>query len=114
MNKIIKRILSLIAVAALIYAGCRFLTYMLQDDTASKTRLMMHEFYNQDNIDYLFVGTSHFVYGIDPILISEKTGKKAFSASNPAQMPDASLALIKEAVGLYKIKEIFLERKEQN
>ncbi len=109
MNKIIKRILSLFAVAALIYAGCRLLTYMLQDDTASKTRLMMHEFYNQDNIDYLFVGTSHFVYGIDPILISEKTGKKAFSASNPAQMPDASLALIKEAVGLYKIKEIFLE-----
>lgn len=69
----------------------------------------MHEFYNQDNIDYLFVGTSHFVDGIDPVLIFEKTGKKAFSASTPGQTPDTSLVLIKEAAGLYKIEEIFLE-----
>ena len=109
MKKSLKKVLSVFAVAALVYAGCHLLTYMLQDDTASFTRLMMHEFYNQERIDYLFVGSSLFIDGLDPFLIAEKTGKEVFSASSAGQPPDVSLALIKEAVSLYDIEEIFLE-----
>ena len=109
MRKILKRLFALFVVAVLVYSGCKLLTYMLQDDTASQTRLMMHELYNQKNIDYLFVGTSHFVDGINPFLISEKTGKDVFSASSSGQTPDVSLALVREAVSLYSIDEVFLE-----
>lgn len=97
------------AVIILIIAGAKGLSYMLQDDTTSYSRLMMHEFYNQDNIDILFLGASHCLRGIDPYVIDEAAGKNTFLACSMNQWMDASSALLKEADRLYDMDEIYLE-----
>lgn len=69
----------------------------------------MHEFYEQENIDILMVGASHCFRGIDPSIISENTEKNVFLASSSRQNPDASFAILKEAVKLYDVEQIYLE-----
>lgn len=73
---------------------------------------MVHELYNQDKIDILFVGASHCNRSINYKIIEEKTGKKIFVACSVGQRPDGSLALIKEAIKLYDIEEIYFETSE--
>ncbi len=98
-----------IIVVLLIFAGCKLLTYMLYDDTDFRTRLMMHEFYEQENIDILFTGTSHCAGGINPFILDEKTEKNTFLACSPNQWLDVSYALLKEADDLNHIDEVFVE-----
>lgn len=107
--KRIKILIAIIAVSVYFIIICGIINYFADDDYTSYTRLMMHEFYNQDNIDVLLVGASHSYRGIDPVIVSEKTGKNVFNASSSAQRPDASLALIKEAINLYDVEHVYLE-----
>lgn len=109
MKTIITHALAMIMVFAIFICGINTLNYILVNDVSSYTRLMAHEFYNQDNIDILCLGASHCYRGIIPSAVSERTGKDVFNASSSSQTPDASFALIKEAVGLYDIDEVFLE-----
>ena len=108
----LKRILAFFAVLSLFVCGLLFFDYILVDDADSYTRLMEHELYNQDDIDILFAGASHCFRSIDPEIIERETGKKAFDACSSNQYPDGSLALIKEAINLYDIEEIYLEISE--
>lgn len=87
----------------------QLLRYLVIDDTASSTRVMMHEFYNQDNIDILFVGSSFTSYDIDPTVTDELLQANTFNASCAHQTIDTSYALIKEAVKYYDVKQIYLE-----
>lgn len=109
MKKVSGRIVAALAVTALILCGIHVLNYMLVDDSASYTRLMLHEFYNQEDIDILCLGASHCYRGVIPSVVSEKTGKKVFVASSSLQEADASYALVKEAIELYDIEEVYME-----
>ena len=94
--------------AAFVLCGLGF-RWLLVDDTQSYTRLMMHEFYDQKNIDVLFVGSSHCYGALDPSIIDLYFDANTFNAGSSLQAQDASLALIREAVECYQIKHIFLE-----
>ena len=83
--------------------------YLLVDDTDSYTRLMMHEFYGQKNIDILFVGSSHCYGSLDPEVTDEIFGMNTFNAGSSLQALDASYALIREAADLYDVKQVYLE-----
>lgn len=107
--KILKRIVAALVVIAIFAGGCGMLNRLTVSDEAVYSRLMMHEFYNQENIDTLIVGASHCFQGIDPAGISRITGTNAFCASSASQRPDATLALVKEAIGLYDIDHIYVE-----
>ena len=107
--KIVKRMISIAAVLTFFIIGCKFLNYILVNDVRVSSRVMMHEFYNQDNIDVLFVGPSRSQRGIDAPLVSELTGKKVFVAATSAQYLDASLTLVREAAEKYDVREVFLE-----
>ena len=109
MKRILKKIIPIAGVLLLIIAGCKCLTYMLKDDTMAYSRNMMHEFYNQDNIDILFLGASHCLRSVDPFIIEEETGKSTFLACTPDQKLDASFALLREAEKLYDLDEVYLE-----
>lgn len=105
----LKKIIPIAGVLLVIIAGCKALTYMLIDDTALYARNMMHEFYQQDNIDVLFIGGSHCLRSIDPYVVDEQTGKNTFLACTLNQWIDASYALVKEAGELYDLDEVYLE-----
>lgn len=106
--KILKRMTAVIIVLGLAAAMMAAINYCIVDDSRAFTRLMMHEFYEQDDIELLFVGASQYANGIDPAIITERTGKKAFVAASSAQTPDVSLALIKEALKRYTPEHIYL------
>ena len=83
--------------------------YLLIDDTQSYTRLMMHEFYHQKNIDHLFVGSSHCYAALDPEITDEIFRADTFNAGSSLQAQDASFALIREAVERFHVKHIYRE-----
>ncbi|MBR6088987.1 MAG: hypothetical protein IKP86_03570 [Anaerolineaceae bacterium] len=85
------------------------LRWLLIDDTASFTRLMMHEFYRQDNIDILFAGSSHCYVSLDPQITDEIFSADTFNAGSALQAQDASFALIREAVEHYHVRHVFME-----
>ena len=58
MLKIIKRILGCLIVLGGIIVVDRILVYVLVDDAENEIRYAMYEFYDQENIDSLFLGSS--------------------------------------------------------
>ena len=73
MKKIIYILLK--SVSAIIFAVLiiQCLSYILIDDSSSYTRLTFHEFYTQqENIDTLYVGSSHCFRAINPQIMDEK------------------------------------------
>ena len=107
--KRIKKIVQIIGfAAAFVLCGLGF-RYLLVDDTRSYTRLMMHEFYDQKNIDILFAGSSHCYGSLDPSVTDTYFEGNTFNAGSSLQAQDASFALIREAVERCQVKHVFLE-----
>ena len=93
-----------------IFIGCgKFFRYILIDDTTSYTRIMFHEMYEQENIDILFVGSSHCYRSINPKIMDEEIGVNTFNAGTSSQLLDGSYMVIKEAAKYNEIDHIYLE-----
>lgn len=93
-----------------IFVGCgKFFQYILLDDTASYTRITFHEMYNQDNIDTLFVGSSHCYRSFIPDILDDQLGVNTFNLGTSAQKLDGSFMVIKEAARYHNIKHVYLE-----
>ena len=105
----VKKFVSVLAFTALFLLCGMGLRWLLIDDTQSYTRLMMHEFYEQGNIDILFVGSSHCYAALDPAVTDNIFGTNTFNAGSSLQALDASFALIREAVERYDVSHIYLE-----
>lgn len=108
--KRIKKIIATILFFTLLLGCGEFFQYILVDDTTSYTRIMMHELYSQeDNIDILFVGSSHCYRSFNPAITDEIFQQNTFNAGSSAQRMDGSYTIIKEAMKNNNIKHIFLE-----
>lgn len=100
-----------IFIFVILFAACgKLFRFLLVDDTASFTRIMMHEFYHQDkNIDILFVGSSHCYFSFVPTITDKIFDKNTFCAGSSAQQLDASYELIKEADRFNELEHVYLE-----
>lgn len=109
MKKKIRRVAGSLAFL-LLFAGCgRFFRYIIVDDTASYTRITFHEMYKQDNIDILFVGSSHCYRSFIPEILDEELGKNTFNAGTSSQHLDGSYMIIREAARYNDLEHIYLE-----
>ncbi|MBQ4514564.1 MAG: hypothetical protein II969_16345 [Anaerolineaceae bacterium] len=108
MSSVKKIVSALVFMTLFLLCGMGF-RWLLIDDTQSYTRLMMHEFYEQENIDNLFVGSSHCYAALDPAVTDKVFGANSFNAGSSLQALDASFALIREAAERYDLKHIYLE-----
>lgn len=108
-RKGIKIIASALVFCILFTLTGKLLRYILVDDYDSYTRVTYHEMYEQDNIDVLFVGSSHCYRSFIPELLDEELHQNTFNAGSSAQAMDGSLMLIREAVKYNDIKHIYLE-----
>jgi len=110
MKRFLTILISFITVFLLIGFGLKGFRYLVTDDTKSYTRLMMHDLYNQEeNIDYLFVGSSHCYRSVIPSVADEILGGHSFNCGSSAQRMDGSLTLVKEVVKNYQPKVIVLD-----
>ena len=108
--KFIGMAVCVIVLVALLVKLCN---YLLLDDTSRYTRLTMHEFYEAadegDNIDVIFLGSSHVIHACDPELFTELTGKTSFNLGSSAQNYDTSYYLLREAVKYNDIETVYLD-----
>ena len=87
--------------------------YLLVDDASSYTRLTMHELYETadrgENVDTLFLGSSHCFRAYDPQLFEELTGESAFNLGSSSQNYDTSYYLLREAARYSDLKTVYLD-----
>lgn len=106
----LKTIMNIICFCVICMACGKLFRYLLIDDTISYTRVMMHEFYNQDvNIDILFVGSSHTYRCIVPKITDEIFQKNTFNGGSSLQGMDGSMEVIREAARNNDIEQVYLE-----
>lgn len=104
-----KFFVKIIVFTALFFVFSGVLAFFLKDDSNSYSRVLRHEFYEQDNIDYLLCGASHVSHGLDTRIADKAFEKNVFNTGTPAQQVDGTVAILKQAVKLYKIEKVFFE-----
>lgn len=110
MRKIFGRCVSVVLFIACFFACGKGWRYILIDDTKSYTRVMMHQLYeSEENIDIIFVGSSHVFRSLIPSITDDEFGCYTFNAGSSSQHMDGSVALIKEAAAYHDIKHVYLE-----
>lgn len=71
---------------------------------------MMHEMHNQkNNIDVLFLGSSHTYRSLDTSVTDRIFRANTFNAGSSGQSPDGSYTLLREAARKNKIKKVYME-----
>lgn len=85
------------------------LDYVISDDTDSQTRVTFHDFYEEDEIDYLFLGSSHAVRGINAVQLSDKLDASVFNLATSNQDFVGAYYLIQEAINFKQINHIYCE-----
>ena len=91
----------------LLVKGCN---YLVVDDSNSYTRLTLHEFYeSKEEIETIFLGTSHCFRAYDPVLYEELTGESAYNLGSSSQNIDTSYYLLKEALKYQDIQKVYLD-----
>jgi len=71
--------------------------YLLINDRASYTRIMLHELYQQEeNIDVLFLGSSHCFHSLNPEISDNIFQSNTFNAGTSLQPLDVSYALLRK------------------
>ena len=109
MKKNVKRVVACLLFCVM-FIGCgEFFRYILIDDTGSYTRITFHEMYEQENIDVLFVGSSHCYRSFIPEIFDDELGIASFNGGTSSQNLDGSYMVIKEAARYNDIKHVYLE-----
>lgn len=102
-----KRILLFLLLSAVVTAG---MNYLYVDDTDEFSRFMLHELYAQEeNIDRIYIGSSHVFSDIDPLLLDEVNGENNFNLATGTQQLITSYYLLKEADKRHDIDHVYVD-----
>lgn len=89
---------------------CNLINWVLFDNIHSYSRHMLYEMYNSpENIDTVFLGSSHCYTGVDPFQVSEQLGVNAFSCGSSQQNLGGSYYMLREAAQYHSLKTVYLE-----
>lgn len=73
------------------------------------TRILWHNYYKTENIDNVFLGSSHVHCDIDPFILDEMNGMENFNMSIPFMRLNGAFYVLKEMVGDHDLKNVYLE-----
>lgn len=105
----LRRIAAVVVICATFVAGWAILGYMVVDDSKNFTRLTMHEFYEQDHIDAVFIGASHCSVGINPMVLDDKLQMNTYNLGSAGQPIDLTYLLLKEAIQSKDVKHVYVD-----
>lgn len=109
-KKYYKHFIEIAALVIFLMLGKRLLEYMLINDTGTFERLLMHDFYtNEENIDNLYLGTSHVFCDLNPEILDDINGENNFNLATSAQPLVASYYLLKEADKENNLSHVYLD-----
>lgn len=83
------------------------LTFVIEP-TGSKSQVMWHDYYEQSDIDTVYVGTSQGERGFDPAAIDKECGTSSYNMCTPSQLLEESFLGIKQAYKDHHIKRVVL------
>lgn len=106
---IVVMIMEIVIFFLFLLAGERIWEYCIYDDTGEEARAVMYDFYHRENIDNLFLGSSHVYFDVDTALMDTYTEADNYNLSTPLQPLIASYYLLKEADRHYDIQNVYLE-----
>ena len=109
MKRGIKVIFGVFIIISAVFVINSVLSYILIDDLDDEVRYAMHELYEQEEIETLFLGSSHVFCGYDPRILDEISGENTYLAVTPVQKVDGSYYLLKEALKNNQIKKVYLD-----
>ena len=109
MNRILRNTFKIIAFVFVFFILTWIVAFFCKDDANSYARVLFHEFYEQEKIDYLICGASHVSHGVEANRASDSFGKAVFNIGTPSQQIDGTLAILRQAVKSYRIEKVFLE-----
>lgn len=104
------RAVFLVLTAALFFlAGTKLLNYLYWQEEDWE-RILFHHFYGQkENIDCVYLGSSHVFCAFDPEILDEKNGKNNFNLATSGQSLMGSYYLLREADRYNEIETVYLE-----
>ena len=82
--------------------------YLGTNDSTSIRRYTFHDYYEQDDIDVLFLGSSQVFFSIDCGIMDEKLGKSTFDLGTASQRLNMSSVLLKDAVRRYHPEQVYV------
>ena len=85
------------------------LDYVISDDIKSLSRVTILNFYDQEPVDMVFVGTSHTQYCLDSVKLTEELGQSVYNLSTSGPDFVDLYYLLKEAVRAKDIDTAFVE-----
>ena len=88
------------------------MNYLYVDDTDEFARYMLHDFYALDeteNIDRLYLGSSHVFCDINPVILDEMNGEYNYNLATGTQQMITSYYLLKEADKKHDVKRVYLD-----
>lgn len=110
MRKNIERFIGFCALIFVLIGEEYILEYLLVDDAGSFERIVMHDFYEcTENIDNLYIGSSHVFCDLDPVILDNINGKNNFNLATSAQPLIASYYLLIEADKRHDLDCVYLD-----
>ena len=114
-KKIGKRIGGIIAVIVLLNLATSGLNFLyvdngVNDSSRNWSRILWHNFYEEEeNIDYLYLGSSHVYCDLKPSLLNEINGENNFNLSSGSQRLNGTYYCLREADKEHEIKHVYIE-----
>lgn len=95
---------------AVIIGITALMNYLYVDDTDDFSRYMLHDFYEQEeNIDRIYIGSSHVFCGIDPLILDEINEDNNYNLATGNQQLIGSYYLLREADKKHDISHAYID-----
>lgn len=105
--RISKVILNLVIALALLGVVNAALTFVIEP-YGSRSQLAWMDYANQEELDTILVGTSYMEYNVDPAVLNEDCGYKAYNLGSPSQTIEESFMGIQTAYDDHHVKRVIL------
>lgn len=104
---IFKKMIKIIAFITIIFSLNKILLFML-DPKSSDSKTMWKSFYQEQNLDTLFIGSSVCQRTFNPYIIDDILKINSFNMGTPAQILSQTYEGINETIKKHKIKTVIL------
>lgn len=112
-KKWLRRILFVLAFCLVFGFGVKLLNYMYVEDVKDPWfRIFWHNYYAdsaENNIDNIYLGSSHVYSGLNPFTMDELTGEYNYNISTSEQRLNGSYYLLKEVCRDNDVKHVYLD-----
>lgn len=104
-----RKIAKIVLFMTILYVLLIALSKIFLDDSNYYSRTMLHDFYEQKDIDMAFLGASRTYRHFDTRIFDRALEKNTFNFGTSSQRPEDSYYLLKEVINKSNVKEVVID-----